>query len=73
MALDSDVLPRRFPPNPDPSLPLRVARIRLKVALLAVDEAIAGQRPQDAAVVALENVAHAERELKRWIAAEIER
>ena len=73
MALDESVIPRTHSPTPSPDLPLRVARIRLKVALLAVDEAIAGQRDRDAVVVALENMAKAEAEITCWIMAEVER
>jgi hypothetical protein len=74
MALDESVIPRKYSPQPpSPDLPLRVARVRLKVALLAVDEALSGQRSSDGAILALENIALAKAALNRWIDAEVGR
>ena len=61
-----DNLPARYPKRPDPDLHLRVARIRIQVALLAVKEALEAPRFRTAQVeLALENLEHAKRALRR--------
>jgi hypothetical protein len=62
-----EFLPNRYPKRPDPDLSLRVARRRLQVAVLAVEEAydVDGEDRRRRVILALENIAHAVKALRR--------